>query len=228
MAREVKFRGRDGEGNWIYGIPVHTHIGDYIVYEENPHVCSMYGYMEIDEFDKVDSETIGQFTGLCDKNGKEIYEGDIIRHTRGQKQVDGKMVDAYNDFKVFFQRGRFNIHYLCSAEIEVIGNIHDNIIKKKKSKVNGMTLDKIAMDEMVEMPIHGLDHLRGNINISLDEMSAEAVLRGMEMLEKQLVSEIHFKDVPPPSMQDMLKTVRDIKNYIKPRLRRTLETRVIE
>ena len=125
MAREIKFRGRTEEGKWIYGTPIHTHIGDYIIYEDNPHVCYMYGYMEIDEFDKVDSETIGQFTGLCDKNGKEIYEGDIIRHTRGQKQVDGKMVDAYNDFKVFFQRGRFNIHYLCSAEIEVIGDIYN-------------------------------------------------------------------------------------------------------
>lgn len=77
--REILFRAKSIQtGEWIEGIPIKTHLGLFISFEENPHYCSQYGYMEIDDILMIGEKTLCQFTGLCDKNGKKIWENDIV------------------------------------------------------------------------------------------------------------------------------------------------------
>lgn len=83
--REILFRAKSIQtGEWIEGIPIKTHLGLFISFEENPHYCSQYGYMEIDDILIVDEKTLCQFTGLCDKNGNKIWENDIIKYHFGE------------------------------------------------------------------------------------------------------------------------------------------------
>lgn len=130
--REILFRGkRKDNGEWLYG--------NYAKCE------AMYNWKDVrpeprtwiqavDEssvaliLDPVDPATVGQFTGLTDKNGKKIFEGDILQNE------EGCLFGASYRFRVEFSRGRFygksgelltiiaGEMYLC----EVIGNIHDN------------------------------------------------------------------------------------------------------
>lgn len=78
MEREIKFRGQDENGVWHYGGIIYYNDGRVAITENDP-TWTDDGFHN-DEFDVifVKPETVGQFTGLTDKNGKEIYEGDIV------------------------------------------------------------------------------------------------------------------------------------------------------
>lgn len=129
MEREIKFRGKDKDGKWHYGVPISTHVGTYIVEEENPHVCSLYGYMEIDELSLVESETIGQYTGMKDINGKEIFEGDILTDKLVPVPFEVKWWKDACAFCVFANGDGVPLAWFSEYDVHnatIIGNIHDN------------------------------------------------------------------------------------------------------
>lgn len=127
---------RKDNGEWVEGIPIKTHIGLFICFEENPHYCSQYGYMEIDEIIIVDENTLCQCTGLTDKNGKLIWENDIVKAIYKPKDedltIDNFIIkwDKYYCKYVGYYAQKEKVYnpllFGSQTSFEVIGNIFDN------------------------------------------------------------------------------------------------------
>lgn len=120
--RTIIFRGkRKSNGEWAYGNFVRGCVDDfaYIVEFGNKELCRNYV--------EVIPETVGQFTGSTDKNGKKIFEGDIIRKTNKGRHPEIFTANIHTDFRV-----NEEVYYgpcerfIESCEYEIIGNIHDN------------------------------------------------------------------------------------------------------
>ena len=116
--REILFRGkRTDNGNWIEG---------HLFARTND--CFIIPLPIITSKSLVNRETVGQFTGLTDKNGKKIFEGDIVRYMSKETMVVVWNKDSAS-FAIAYSAINFNyLATISSAHIylEVIGNIHDN------------------------------------------------------------------------------------------------------
>ena len=142
--REILFRGKElDDGDWVEG---------YLI--RNDSICypalfigmieasrTRYGELSIDGqyLPQVDPDTVGQYTGLTDKNGKRIFEGDIVKHYNmwnDPEAYDVGHVYYFQDrckwkrttFDGFNKTGRpiDDPEMHVSSKYEVIGNIYDN------------------------------------------------------------------------------------------------------
>lgn len=127
MIREIKFRGKDIEtGEWLYGYLVQPIGQDPSIYVQDVKTEGVASF-----FVDVEESTVGQFTGLLDKNGNEIYEGDIVvRHfTDGDETYVCTYIEEYACF-AFDRDVKFGEYYyfqkIDSPKLQIIGNIHDN------------------------------------------------------------------------------------------------------
>lgn len=133
--REILFKAkRIDNGEWIEGnlIDLDSDSGYcYIVPPYKKASILPIIFLITDRMKLVDPETLCQFTGLCDKNGKRIWENDVVWLVCDGKEHIYQIVwdNSELDFKATKGEENYGTHYeylLCCEEIEVIGNIFDN------------------------------------------------------------------------------------------------------
>lgn len=147
--REILFRGKSlnpqwvipkEQNGWVYGVPVPIKIDSYET--DRVELTECHGYDELDDYellsedDEVDPKTIGQYTGLKDKNGTKIFEDDVVKTKFGRLCiVEWFSTRVYCGWDL---KPIQTSHNICTTEppteydlwedknLEVVGNIHDN------------------------------------------------------------------------------------------------------
>jgi len=120
---------RVDNGKWVEGYFFETNAPVYrafIIVDMAVDITD--GYTDILGFNivEVDPETVGQYTGLTDENGKKIFEGDVVReyggeYAQGFYEIDGNLIVEIPNTLANFILGSD-----CGCKYKIIGNIHDN------------------------------------------------------------------------------------------------------
>lgn len=126
--RTIKFRGkRLDNGEWVHGSLAETHGKLFIGIPtdlDNP------VYMM--DWHEVDSNTVGQFTGLLDKNGKGIYEGDVLGYPEDEDFLFEIVIFKDGCFMVKDIYTTIAMNTIDTEYRTIIGNIHDNELLNEK------------------------------------------------------------------------------------------------
>ena len=119
--REIIFRGkRVDNGEWVEGYFVNLWL---MHYQKHQPIITDNNAVSYD----VDPSTVGQYTGLCDKNGKKIFEGDIVAFTAYGFDYVGTVEFAYGSFSVMCEHASPFLDQAVSKHgAYIIGNMHDN------------------------------------------------------------------------------------------------------
>lgn len=127
--REIKFRGKRLDNTaWVYGDLRQENSGRVIImtnlstWKDNGDVIDPYG-----ERIDVKPDTVGQYTGLKDRNGKDVWEGDLLRTPEGDIMV-AEWIDAQiitRCVRPYNPRYKNSLTFAYPVSV-VIGNIHDN------------------------------------------------------------------------------------------------------
>ena len=120
LKRDIVFRGKSkSTGEWVEGSLIGNDVivGKIVEFEED-YFCTEFWY-------KVDTETVGQFTGMTDKKGKKLFEGDV--YSMGEKNILYVVIFDKSQFigKQVGNRSLAGLEY-WKSDIEIIGNVYDN------------------------------------------------------------------------------------------------------
>ena len=132
--REIKFRAWHKEtGEWYYGSSLITDIN-----QGDGHCLTLSLFWLKVEKGWLDIKTVGQYTGLKDKNGREIYEGDVVEYyERWSDDLEKCVVEWDEDLAGFSPFCEYDADcdvYVDESTVNVIGNIHENpkLLEEKK------------------------------------------------------------------------------------------------
>ena len=127
--RTIKFRGKTQDGEWVYGYYLPS------IYEDVDIITVLEDFNLNQKNYAVLKETVGQFTGLTDKNGKEIYEGDIATDGENIYTVEFSMWSYAFVWDKHGSQNNFHFEKSDNQEMELIGNIYDNPELRTKTEM---------------------------------------------------------------------------------------------
>ena len=135
--REIIYRGkRVDNGKWVHGGLYVARDGKAYIICGGTHIaCSNWDNVPLwqNDWHEVDPATVGQFTGLCDRKGNKIYEGDIVGYAnKSSGKVEGKYIVFWNNDSHFcgFCVREYGFDYSLASYVHadyfIHGNVHDN------------------------------------------------------------------------------------------------------